>query len=170
MNPTHMLNTSKQFFLAAKRADEQRVIAGAQFEWLPVPAIVCAAFSIELALKAIILAETGNPARGHKLDDLYAELSGTSQQKVAGAVTVPTYPKVPGVTESFDTALTKIRNAFVDWRYIHEKTDWTSIDKTFLMEVADAVQAVAATAVRSSLIHPATPSGESAKLRYARRS
>ena len=147
MNPTHILNTSKQFFLAARRADEQRIIGGAQFEWLPVPAIVCAAFSIELALKAIILAETGNGANGHKLDDLYAELSGASQQKVAAAVTVPTYPKVPDVTETFDTALAKIRNAFIEWRYIHEKTDWTSIDRIFLMEVAEAVQAAAATAV-----------------------
>lgn len=147
MNPTQILNTSKQFFSAAKRADEQRIIGGGQFEWLPVPAIVCAAFSIELALKAIILAESGKSANGHKLDDLYAELSDASQQKVAAAVTMPTYPKIPGVTETFDTALTKIRNAFVDWRYIHEKIDWTSIDRTFLMEVADAVQAVAATAV-----------------------
>ncbi|MYM71239.1 hypothetical protein GTP56_03395 [Duganella sp. FT134W] len=147
MNPTHILNTSKQFFLAAKRADEQRIIGGTQFEWLPVPAIVCAAFSIELALKAIIMVETGKSPRVHLLDDLYAELSLPSQKKVAAAVTVPTYPKVPGSTETFDTALTKIRNAFVDWRYIHEKTDWTSIDRTFLMEVADAVQAVAASAV-----------------------
>lgn len=144
MNPLHVLNNSRQFFVASKQADERHVIDNVQFEWLSGPAIVCGALSIELALKAIILTETTNYVKGHALDELYGKLSPASQQKIAAAVTVPTYPKIPDQTETFNTAIAKIRDAFIVWRYIHEKTDWVSIDHSFLMEVAAAAQAVAA--------------------------
>lgn len=148
MNANRANDTAKAFLIASKRADETRVIDGDKFERVIVPAIVCAAFSVEVGLKAIILAE-GKEAHGHHLDKLFAELSAESQRQITSAITVSDYPKREGVVPTFDDAIQKIRGAFVDWRYIHEKKDWMEIDYNFLLQLAEAVQDVAAKVVPS---------------------
>jgi hypothetical protein len=147
MNAERTNNTAKAFLIASKRADEMRVIDGNKFERVIVPATVCAAFSVEIGMKAIILAE-GKKAYGHHLDSLFAELSPESQSQITSAITLSDYQKREGVTPTFGDAITKIRGAFVDWRYIHEKEDWTEVDYSFLMQLAQAVQDVAAKVIK----------------------
>lgn len=142
MSAKQTYDTAKAFLIASKRADEIRITESGTFEKIVVPAIVCAAFSVEIGMKAIILAE-GKRVRGHYLDDLFNELGPDSQKRIISAVNVPNYPKREGVTPTFSDAIKKIRNAFVDWRYIHEKNDWMEIDYTFLMQLAQVVQEVA---------------------------
>src|SRR5437764_1354141 len=61
MNLDQAENLARSFGIAFRRCEEQRTIGNGQFEMPIAPAIVCAAFSIELGLKALILRCGGSP-------------------------------------------------------------------------------------------------------------
>lgn len=53
VNQCQAQNSSKAFYIAYQRCMEQRPLSNGQIQFLVVPAIVCAAFSIELGFKAL---------------------------------------------------------------------------------------------------------------------
>lgn len=129
MNVTQAANMSRSFSLASQRSDEQRQLPGGKVQWLAVPAIVCAAFSIELGLKALIL-RGGNAAHGHDLRRLFDALSEPVKLRITEAC---------GDAGAFDASLDAIAGSFNEWRYIYER-DTTEIDAHFLRRLRDAVQ------------------------------
>lgn len=123
-----IINTANSFILAADRCVEQRPLALGQFQMLIVPAVVCAAFAIELYFKAIITLEGGS-AKGHDLSDLFSRLSSNSQRALTTHLSV-TQP-------AFVQKLKEISGAFVEWRYIFEQQT-ANIDMVFLNGLAKA--------------------------------
>lgn len=78
-----LLNQAVGFFNAASRCFANVAISPLIHNSPMTPGVVCAAFSVELYLKLLNLLASGNPQRGHKLDELFASLPSKEQQKVA---------------------------------------------------------------------------------------
>lgn len=130
MNLDQARNSSKSFYLAFQRNMEQRPVSPGQVQLLVVPAVVCAAFSIELGLKALIL-QAGKPASGHKLAELFGKLDFPLQKTLVDGV---------GLDKAqFNVLLQAASNIFVEWRYLYEK-DSANANIEFLSKLAGAVQ------------------------------
>lgn len=83
-----VLNQARGFFLAGQRCDKRITKPGStEIEWLPMPAIVCFSFSIEVFLKGLILWATGNTPRGHGLKDLFDLVPPGHQSAISDAYT-----------------------------------------------------------------------------------
>ena len=134
-DPRQIVNTAASFFLAADRSLEQRSLGPGQFQMLIVPAIVCRVFSIELYFKAIVTLEGGS-ATGHKLDELYAQLSPNSQTAIRTRASLS--------EAELHQKLGEVSKAFVEWRYIFESQS-ANIDPTFLYNIAHAAKVEAET-------------------------
>ncbi|WP_139204143.1 hypothetical protein [Azotobacter beijerinckii] len=133
MNSTHATHLSSAFLIAAKRSAETRII-DERFEAALVPAIVCAAFSIELGLKSLIYKEsTVECKKEHKLGALFEKTSPSTQNEIAKIINIP--------LADLANKINLVSNAFVDWRYVYEKTSM-SIDLGFLTTLAAAVESV----------------------------
>lgn len=80
---------------------------------LLIPEIVNAAFSCELILKATIIMEMGKQVnfRSHRLDMLFSMLSQETQEKIRADSSIFDWDRFMHVSS----------NAFVEWRYLHEK-------------------------------------------------
>ncbi len=118
------------FWLAAARNMEQRRTSPTQFQMLLIPGVVCLAFSVELGIKAMLLA-AGSPPKIHNLAKLFGLLSQLVQDQVVAACGKPRV--------EFDMALDGVANAFEEWRYIYD-VDKPSIDIAFLSSLADAIK------------------------------
>lgn len=130
MNIQQAHDLSSSFWLANQRCMEPRVLPNGQPQLPIVPAIVCAALSVEIGFKAITLS-TGSQSSGHKLADLYTKLPIEYQNLILAEV---------GTDEtSFQQELLLVSNAFVEWRYIYEQ-EHTQININFLNRLALAVQ------------------------------
>jgi hypothetical protein len=105
-----MMGQAFVFFLAGLRCDADVEISPKVNESLPVPAIVCYAFVIELYLKIISGINNNNPIKEHSLVKLFDSLPEEFQQKIA--------EKLKMNISNFHDELEKLSNAFVDWRYI----------------------------------------------------
>ena len=132
----HALNTANAFFLASGRAFETKVAEG-KFESAKIPAIVCAAFSIELALKANIAFQGDadklkklKSSDRHNLFKLFELLLVETQDEIFIGTKL--------AKSEFLEKIQTISNAFVDWRYVYEK-DEISIDYTFLNDFAQTL-------------------------------
>lgn len=99
-----------------------------------IPAVVNLTFAIELALKAIHLAH-GTDSRGHKLKPLFDSLPAADREVIRGSCSC--------MEDRFDKELTLVSEAFVKWRYAHEKRGVMSIDLDFLKCLWFAVAGVA---------------------------
>ena len=131
MNVNQAKNSSRSFHLAFQRALEQRQTGPGQVEVLMVPAVVCAAFAIELGVKAIALAKGAQP-RGHELDKLFGTLDAAEQNGIKALV---------GLSDTdFQKELKAAAGAFVEWRYIYEATGTVSANLAFLQSLSSAVQ------------------------------
>ncbi|WP_162179188.1 HEPN domain-containing protein [Chromobacterium haemolyticum] len=130
MNSEHAYRLSQSFLVAANRANEYRVIDD-KFQVAIVPAIVCAAFSVEVGLKALIFKETGHECkREHKIASLFEKLPNVRQEEIRSLLV----EKYNDINEK----MKGISNAFVEWRYVYEK-DYTEIDSTFLFDFAKVI-------------------------------
>ena len=91
-----------------------------------IPQIVDAAFSCELLLKAIIIAEQKREDgfHEHKLSDLFVMMNPDTQAFV----------KRQAHIANWDTFMKESSNAFVEWRYLHEK------DKVMHISVGDLLR------------------------------
>ena len=131
MNVDQAKNSSKSFHKAFHRAMEPRPTGPNQFEMLAVPGVVCAAFAIELGLKALVL-QKGVQAKGHDLEKLFSKLEPAQQTALIKAV---------GIAESdFNKELKATANAFIDWRYIYEAPGSVSANLDFLRRLSEAIQ------------------------------
>lgn len=103
-----------------------------------IPSIVLKAFSCELFLKSLV--STGDIKKIHKLDELFECLNPTDKESIKKSVvkkmvnTVKQYAK-----NDFDVDLSKVANAFVDWRYFYEDTRTINIE--FLNSLFDVLWA-----------------------------
>jgi hypothetical protein len=112
---------------------EQRRLSGQQVQVLLIPAVVCAALSIELGFKALLFSSQC-PVTGHALDKLFESLLVDFQEAIVTDV---------GITRpEFVKSLGLVVNVFVDWRYIYEKIDDVNLNLDFLKKLADATQQV----------------------------
>lgn len=117
-----LINSANSFLKAADRClNGFRIEEGV--EMLTVPGTLCASFSCELFLKYILLAETGEEVRGHKLVDLFKKCSEEIQSDLA----------------SIKTILERNNGLFVEARYHHEKErkDIFSFCQPELLQAAD---------------------------------
>lgn len=133
MTATRAKQTANAFWLAAARNMEQRRLSTTQFQMLLVPSVVCAAFSIELGIKAMLL-PTGSPPKTHNLAKLFSLLPQPVKDQI-----------IEGCGQSrdaFDVSLATIANVFDEWRYIYESEN-ISLDNGFLNALADAVKVAA---------------------------
>ena len=84
------------------------------------------ALSTELALKAWIVREGGHREipRTHDLSKLFGLLSQARREKLTArynAEILPDYRSWLAIEEDLEYSLTRISNAFVEWRYLHEQ-------------------------------------------------
>jgi hypothetical protein len=110
---------------------EQRPLPNGQIQFLVVPAVVCAAFSIELGFKALVL-RAGGSVSGHNLKELFSALEPSTQQLIFAAVGI-------AEEEEFYSSLEAESKAFVEWRYIHERES-ASANTEFLSKLSKATQ------------------------------
>lgn len=79
------------------------------------PMICCFAFAVELYLKSLLHESN---ARGHDLAKLFGRLSSVDRRGMATRYEILTERKLPQLRRDIDN----MANAFVDWRYIYEKS------------------------------------------------
>lgn len=96
-------------------------------EHLTVPGMVCAAFACELLLKFVLLRETGDHPRGHRLDVLFGHCSESFRDAMER--------KFPGALGMF------VRNStqFVDGRY-HFEQDQFSFRQSEMLLAAETLR------------------------------
>lgn len=99
-----------------------------------IPAVVCAAFSAEVGLKAILGAE-GKPSSGHELRSLFERVSEESR---AAIIHNTSYDAA-----RFESALSAASDAFIKWRYIYEEEGSRRVSAQFLSLLAHASHTVA---------------------------
>jgi len=134
MTPASVLSTSKDFHRAFELCYGNGLPANNGVSNAIVPAVVCLAFSIELGFKAILVGN-GKPSEGHKFGELFEKLPVEIRAEIQRLVV--------GEDGGFESSLTLVSNAFVEWRYIFEEPGYHSIDVEFLSKLHDAVTQIA---------------------------
>ena len=102
---------SAAFSEASERCLTERPCGDETLAIVLVPGIVCAALSIELGFKAMIM-EDGKIAKGHNLLKLFHRLGPWSQNAIVHSVGLD--------RKSFENELAEMSEAFVQWRYVYE--------------------------------------------------
>lgn len=121
INPEKLLNNAVAFHEAGNRCyrNEPSIISPKTGEvFLGAPCIVCYAFSIELYLKLASYLLLGKyDMREHKLGVLFRNLPKDIREKIEDHYEIIH----PRMVWSVEQELAEASDAFVDWRYIHEK-------------------------------------------------
>jgi HEPN domain-containing protein len=130
---TKIINIANSFVLAADICMKMRGLGENLFQILPIPAVVCRAFGIELYFKAILTHE-GNNKKGHKLSELFSFLSPESQATLKGNFAID--------GDCFTQKLGEISDSFVTWRYIYESSN-EHLDLDFLTALGQACKILA---------------------------
>ena len=138
MDVVQARNLASAFRLASARCREARPLPNGQAEMLMAPAVVCAAFSIELGLKTLLL-KAGDPQKGHDLEKLFLRLEKGVQDAIVARTSFP--------PEGFAKRLTVAAQTFDEWRYLYEK-DGVAASLTFLDSFMSAVHAEVAARVK----------------------
>nr|WP_316643383.1 hypothetical protein [uncultured Roseateles sp.] len=134
MTATATLSVSREFYRGYELCWGNGLPAADGKQNALIPGVVCLAFSIELGLKAIILA-TQPSVPGHKLDVLFGLLTPEDRDTVI---------RHTGYEQSrFEKELAAVSSAFVEWRYIHEKPGSHSTSMQFLILFRRAIEVVA---------------------------
>jgi hypothetical protein len=100
-----------------------------------VPAIVNGAFAIELYLKSM------TDKRGHSLKNLFLSLNANDQMAIRSEVEPQLFNDY-----SFEDALDVIDDAFLFWRYLHEKENngpGLNVTLNILPEFLEAIRKLA---------------------------
>jgi hypothetical protein len=123
--PQRLLNNALAFYEAGRRC---ATLSKTSFPphkeaHLGAPTVVCLAFAIEQFLKLLLLLETGGyPSREHALDTLFDKLPSRVQQRIDA-----NFGSWEGAARE---CLADARNAFVEWRYPHEKQFLAASDES----------------------------------------
>ncbi|MFC3552500.1 HEPN domain-containing protein [Lysobacter cavernae] len=131
MYAPHARMTSTAFLEAYRRCMDETASSGKN-EAMFIPALVCAAFSAEVGLKALLL-QAGKAARGHDLVRLFNRLPDELQLDIFGRMSME--------ASQFAANLNHVRDAFKDWRYMYEFNDERFISVAFVSNFAAAVAA-----------------------------
>ena len=123
MTPAAILSISKSFHRGHELCYGNGLPAENGKRNALIPAVVCLAFAIELALKAILLAK-GTPTDGHGLTALFEQLDPESQRLVRSGLELK--------AGDFDAELRAVSKVFVEWRYIYETPGYHSVNLPFL--------------------------------------
>lgn len=122
-----MRNTANNYFAAYSRCMEQRKIDLKTFQWLPIQALTCIAFSCEIYLKALILyLDTSHPAnsKDYELKKLFKPLSKKHNLKeLFNLLPVDTRENIKASYKNpleFDKELNIIKEYFITSRYLYE--------------------------------------------------
>jgi hypothetical protein len=92
-------------------------------EGIPIvaaPFAVNAALSVELYLKALYVAEEGDPPKEHSLLELFDGLPQTVRQKLAAEASALAHEHGETSGVQFRDLLTMLDQVFVKWRYVYE--------------------------------------------------
>jgi HEPN domain-containing protein len=103
------------------------------------PFVVNSAFSIELYLKALARSH-GTILKGHDLLKLLSSLPAAAREVINAVLPACRSELGPEGTSDLRTCVAELSNAFVDWRYLHEKMHAGAIriDRAiFVMKVMD---------------------------------
>lgn len=101
-----------------------------------IPAITLKAFSIELALKALVVKNGKNYGNLHELNKLYIEISEDDRDKIKRNVV--SQMKISDANYNdikFQEDLDAISRTFIDWRYFYEDT--RTVNSLFLNALFD---------------------------------
>jgi HEPN domain len=131
--PQRLLNNAVAFYEASIRCcapGKASIPPYKEGVWLGSPTVVCVAFSIEQFLKLLLLLETGTyPKKIHDLVILFDKLSADIQGRING-----NFSDWRGAQYYLEDA----RNAFIEWRYPHEK-EFLLASHEELMAIASAL-------------------------------
>jgi len=127
-------NNASAFKKSAERSLEQRPSPNGQIEFFIVPAVVNLAFSIELYLKFLLAKNETPDSTDHNLSKLFDLLDSTIQQEI---IDLADYDK-----DEFELLLSKHTEAFVEWRYIHERNVSINVDLKFMRKLIDCVESI----------------------------
>jgi hypothetical protein len=121
--PQRILNNALAFYEAGRRCATNSKTSFPPYKEveLHAPAVVCQAFAIEQFLKLLLLLETGEYQGEHALDTLFDGLPPRVQEQIDA--------KCPWTK----VYLADARNAFVEWRYPHEKPFLVESDESLAM-------------------------------------
>ena len=105
-----------------------------------IPQIVNAAFSCELLLKAVIIAEQKREERfrEHKLSELFAMMNAETQATIKHNARI----------DDWDCFMNESSNAFVEWRYLHEE------DKVMMISISELLRLFSALKQHYEKIYP----------------
>lgn len=98
---------------------------------LGMPALMCAAFSVELGLKELLRQRNIAVEKQHKFTDLLKLLPQSDTSAIRAQLT-PEWP-------DFDAQLAKADNAFVTWRYFFESPTPIEVNIKFDADFAGVV-------------------------------
>jgi hypothetical protein len=123
MDATQMAyNNAKSFLLAAQKLSKLEATPSGEVVFLLVPCMVNTAFSLELSLKEICLSETGKRSREHDIDKLINMISSQSRDNLYLGVKNKLGDKGVCINDAEIAKVIKENaNAFISWRYMHEK-------------------------------------------------
>jgi len=118
----------KGVFQTAEVFRASSIILGNQGPNYMFPMVICAAFSLELYMKCLILIE-GGASKGHDLKDLFSKTTSASQKKVRESyepykakadAMYAAFKGVPVPKTDFDFVLGASAKAFEHFRYAYE--------------------------------------------------
>ena len=116
--------------------EERRHVNSTTLQIAIVPGIVCAAFAIELAFKALIYDAGGTALKDgkkiHTLSELFYMLLEAQRAEIVAATKVPR-----GV---FDMSLRQIDKLFIEMRYYYEQPTPIEVDVEFVKRLTLAVE------------------------------
>ena len=128
---------AKQFSVAAGVIEKHTGIENSLM-FAVQPFVTCASFSLELYLKCILEIRSQPESKEHSLSALFKLLPSSDQEALLfflrGA-----YADLSLPIGFLENGLQSMANAFVQWRYLHEKSS-ASIDLQFLRRMAWACQ------------------------------
>lgn len=122
--PIGILDIADDFYNAFERCGEEKNTRVDEFgrtvsDVVNIPKIVNGAFALELYLKSFISKRQIRIKKlKHNISDIFFALKLNLQNQIREIVS----PKLEAWNQTFDDALNVINEAFVYWRYIHEKT------------------------------------------------
>lgn len=114
----NILGQAHNFHIAGLRCGKPEPLENGRESLPAIPMIVCLAFASELYLKAFIYASDQH-AHGHDLAQLFSRLSEHEKSKIRDRYTL----EIEEESVDLETDLANLSKAFVDWRYIYEKSN-----------------------------------------------
>lgn len=136
MNADLLVYQAKSFYNAYIALDQLSRDDSDTLLLLFAPLVVNGAFSVELALKAILAKNQIEYGKEHNLLILFQMLPKSFQQEL-WAYLIEKAPEYAGSEKGLDE-LILLSNAFVDWRYAFEGKPVPAIESRFLAAFANA--------------------------------